>query len=97
MSACVAGARPSLEPHEAAGWSEVMDILFGAGRILALRKAEAESTEHAKAGPAGILRLLLALTVIAAIVGLLERAATSENGLPAIASTTVQHRVGAPQ
>ena len=74
-----------------------MDILFGTSWMLALRETAPESTERAPASPAGVSRLLLALAVIAAIVGSLDHAASSGGGSSAIASMAVHDQVGEPR
>ena len=64
-----------------------MDILFFASLRQAHRVAEAVLTNRAQ--PSGIGRLLLALAVIAAIVGLLGHASDSRRDV--IASTMPSH------
>jgi hypothetical protein len=91
MSAFAARARPPLG-RIVRPWSDVMDILFRTSRKQARRLAEAGPSNRAQ--PSGIGRLLLALAVIAAIVGLLGHASDSRRDV--IASTVPSH-LGAPK
>ena len=90
--------RPSsARPHDAAAWSGIMGILYRAGWKRPCQDAKAPCLPPAAAEPSGICRLLLALAVIAAIVGLLGHAARDIQHARTIASTTVQSHLGAPR
>ena len=86
--------RPSsARPHDAAAWSGIMGILYRAGWKGPCQDAKAPCLPPATAEPSGIC-LLLALAVIAAIVGLLGHAARDIQDARAVASTTVQSHLG---
>jgi hypothetical protein len=96
MSAFVARTRPSLEPHVAAGRSNVMDVLFFASWIWARRNAGSRILDPVPTWPSDACRLLLALAVIAAIVGLLGHAANTGPDAR-VASIIVPSHSGAPK
>ena len=77
-------------------WSDIMGILYRAGWKRPCQDAKAPCLPPATAEPSGIC-LLLALAVIAAIVGLLGHAARDIQHARTIASTTVQSHLGAPR
>ena len=62
-----------------------MDILYGTSCLPAFRRTEILPTNQR---PSGVLRLFLAVAVIAAIVGLLGGAAAMCGKAPAIAEVT---------
>ena len=73
-----------------------MDILFSASWRQHRQAADTTRPDWSSAEPSGVSRLLLALAVIAGIVGLLGHAAerTLRTG---VASTTAQSHQGAPK
>ena len=68
-----------------------MDILYGAGCLPAFRRTE---IRLGKQRPSGIVRLFLALAVIAVMVGLQGRAAAMCGTGPATAEVTAPDETG---
>lgn len=95
MSAALAPARPSLGRTSRLRGETAMDPLFCAGLLLLGRRSKIRRPVVSATGPSGAVRLLLALAVIAAIVGVLARAsAVSPRNL---ASTTFESQLGEPR
>jgi hypothetical protein len=71
-----------------------MDILYCASWRLAQREPQNDPSNRA-AQPSGIGRLLLALAVIAIMVGVLEQAAGASSPPNLVASSTLSSHLGA--
>ncbi len=88
--------RPSsARPRIVVSWSNAMDILYRASWRQSCRNVKTgRPWVAAAAEPSGVRRLVLAIIIIAAIVGLLAQAARNIQDARAIASTTVQSHLG---